>query len=82
MQTCVPVEKRSKREQRAAVRAHRAAWRGIKLCPRIMRKKTDYSFSDSTMNWYYYGYATIDDLYSAAVTRNIEKYNHQDNVSA
>ena len=28
-----------KREQRAAVRAHRAAWRGIKLCPRIMRKK-------------------------------------------
>lgn len=41
-----------------------------------------YSFSDSTMNWYYYGYATIDDLYSAAVTRNIEKYNHQDNVSA
>ena len=56
MQTCVPIEKRSKREQRAAVRAHRAAWRGIKLCPRIMRKKTDYSFSDSTMNWYYYGY--------------------------
>ena len=46
MQTCVPIEKRSKREQRAAVRAHRAAWRGIKLCPRIMRKKTDYSFSD------------------------------------
>ena len=42
MQTCVPVAKRSKREQRAAVRAHRAAWRGIKLCPRIMRKKTDY----------------------------------------
>ena len=41
-----------------------------------------YSFSDSTMNWYYYGYATIDDLYSAAVTRNIEKYNHQDNVRA
>lgn len=39
MQTCVPVEKRSKREQRAAVRAHRAAWRGIKLCPRIMRKR-------------------------------------------
>lgn len=56
MQTCVPIEKRSKREQRAAVRAHRAAWRGIKLCPRIMRKKTAYSFSDSTMNWYYYGY--------------------------
>ncbi len=24
------------------------------------------------MNWYYYGYATIDDLYSAAVTRNVE----------
>ena len=42
MQTCVPEEKHSKREQRAAVRAHRAAWRGIKLCPRIMRKKTDY----------------------------------------
>ena len=41
-----------------------------------------FSFSDSTMNWYYYGYATIDDLYSAAVTRNVEKYNHQDNVNA
>lgn len=26
--------------------------------------------------------ASLDDLYSAAVTRNIEKYNHQDNVNA
>mgnify|MGYP001837074140 FL=1 len=43
MQTCVPVEKRSKKAQRAAVRANRALWQGVKLCPRIMRKKTDYS---------------------------------------
>ena len=43
MQTCVPVEKRSKKAQRAAVRANRVLWQGVKLCPRIMRKKTDYS---------------------------------------
>jgi hypothetical protein len=42
MQTCVPVEKRSKKAQRAAVRANRVLWQGVKLCPRIMRKKTDY----------------------------------------
>lgn len=41
-----------------------------------------YAFSDSTMKWFYYGYASLDDLYSTAVTRNIEKYNHQDNVNA
>lgn len=39
MQTCVPVEKRSKKAQRA----NRVLWQGVKLCPRIMRKKTDYS---------------------------------------
>lgn len=44
MQTCVPVEKRSKKAQRAAVRANRVLWQGVKLCPRIMRKKTDYGF--------------------------------------
>lgn len=38
----VPPEKRSKRAQRALARSHRAAWQGVKLCPRIMRKKTDY----------------------------------------
>lgn len=39
MQTCVPVEKRSKKAQRAAVRANRVLWQGVKLCPRIMRKR-------------------------------------------
>ena len=33
MQTCVPVEKRSKKAQRAAVRANRVLWQGVKLCP-------------------------------------------------
>lgn len=40
--TYIPVEKRSKKEQRALARSHRAPWQGVKLCPRIMRKKTDY----------------------------------------
>ena len=30
--------------------------------------------------WSYYGYQTLDELYSNAVTRNVEDYNHQDNV--
>lgn len=41
-----------------------------------------YDFSDSTQNWYYYGYGSLDDMYSAAVTKYIETYNHQDNVNA
>lgn len=40
--TFVPLDKQSKKAQRAAVRANRALWQGVKLCPRIMRKKTDY----------------------------------------
>ena len=39
-----------------------------------------YSFSDSTFCWNYAGYKTLDGLYSAAVIRNIETYNHQDNL--
>lgn len=39
-------------------------------------------YNDDTKKWNYYGYASIDDLYNAAVTRNVEKYNHQDNVNA
>lgn len=39
-----------------------------------------YKFSDSTWSWYYHGYNTLDDLYSVAVTQNVEDYNHQDNV--
>lgn len=31
-------------------------------------------------SWNYYGYQTLDELYSNAVTRNVEDYNHQDNV--
>lgn len=30
--------------------------------------------------WSYDGYQTLDELYSDAVTRNVEDYNHQDNV--
>ena len=30
--------------------------------------------------WSYNGYQTLDELYSNAVTRNVEDYNHQDNV--
>ena len=40
--TFVPLDKQSKKAQRAAVRANRALWQGVKLCPRIMRTKTDY----------------------------------------
>lgn len=29
---------------------------GYQALPAHHAKKTDYSFSDSTMNWYYYGY--------------------------
>ncbi len=42
LKTFVPLDKQSKKAQRAAVRANRALWQGVKLCPRIMRKKTDY----------------------------------------
>lgn len=38
----VPMEKRSKKAQREALRAGRHLWQGIKLCPRIMDKKTAY----------------------------------------
>ena len=38
----IPLDKQSKKVQRAAARAHRTLWQGVKLCPRIMRKKTDY----------------------------------------
>ena len=30
--------------------------------------------------WSYDGYQTLDELYSNAVTQNVEDYNHQDNV--
>ena len=40
--TFVPLDKQSKKAQRAAVRSNRALWQGVKLCPRIMRKKTAY----------------------------------------
>ena len=33
--TFVPLDKQSKKAQRAAVRANRALWQGVKLCPRI-----------------------------------------------
>ena len=46
--TFVPLDKQSKKAQRAAVRANRALWQGVKLCPRIMRKKTDFYFLPGT----------------------------------
>lgn len=39
-----------------------------------------YSFSSSTETWEYYGYASLDSLYNAAVNQYVENYNHQDNV--
>lgn len=30
--------------------------------------------------WYYDGYETLDELYKAAVTANLESYKHEDNV--
>ena len=40
-----------------------------------------YSFSSSTETWKYYGYASLDSLYNAAVNQYVENYNHQDNVA-
>ena len=40
-----------------------------------------YSFSSSTETWEYYGYASLDILYNAAVNQYVENYNHQDNVA-
>ena len=40
-----------------------------------------YSFSSSTETWEYYGYASLDSLYNAAVNQCVENYNHQDNVA-
>ena len=40
-----------------------------------------YSFSSSTKIWEYYGYASLDSLYNAAVNQYVENYNHQDNVA-
>ena len=40
-----------------------------------------YSFSSSTETWEYYGYASLDSLYNAAVNQYVENYNHQDNVA-
>ncbi len=43
MQTCVPVEKRSKKRSVLPCVPTVCCGRASKLCPRIMRKKTDYS---------------------------------------
>jgi hypothetical protein len=34
----------------------------------------------STKSWNYYGYQTLDELYKAVVTSNMDSYNHEDNV--
>jgi hypothetical protein len=34
----------------------------------------------STKTWYYKGYESLDELYKATVTKNIDNYNHEDNV--
>lgn len=41
-----------------------------------------FSSGSSTMTWSYRGYNTVDDLYSGAVLKNVESYNHQDNLNA
>ncbi|MCR5272889.1 MAG: YARHG domain-containing protein [Lachnospiraceae bacterium] len=33
-----------------------------------------------TQSWYYYGYESLDDLYKAVVTSNLDTYNHEDNI--
>ena len=40
-----------------------------------------FSIGNDTYHWYYHGYTSLDNLYSAAVTKYIETYNHQDNVA-
>lgn len=40
-----------------------------------------YKSCSSTRGWVYEGYATMDDMYSAAVNKYVENYNHQDNVA-
>ena len=40
-----------------------------------------YKSGSSTRGWVYEGYATMDDMYSAAVNKYVENYNHQDNVA-
>ena len=34
----------------------------------------------STKSWYYYGYKSLDELYKAVVTSNLDAYNHEDNI--
>lgn len=34
----------------------------------------------STKTWYYNGYETLDELYKAVVTANMDSYNHEENV--
>lgn len=34
----------------------------------------------NTVKWWYYGYDSVDSLYSSAVTKNVDRYNHEDNV--
>ncbi len=33
-----------------------------------------------TKSWYYYGYESLDALYKAVVTSNLDAYNHEDNI--
>lgn len=35
----------------------------------------------SNQAWYYHGYETLDELYKAAVTKNMDAFNHEDNVT-
>lgn len=35
-----------------------------------------------SMEWYYYGYGTLDELYKDAVTAKVDTYMHEDNVDA
>ena len=33
-----------------------------------------------TRSWYYYGYQTLDELYKNVVAKNMDSYNHEDNI--
>lgn len=47
----------------------------------VSANSTLYVKSEIGYNWYYYGYATLDELYKAVVTDNSSRYNHVDNVT-
>ncbi len=52
------------------------AWKDVEIDSGVNEYSWGYSHK-----WNYHAYATLDDLYKDAVTRNIEAFNHEDNVT-